>query len=95
MTSILLLIIFSGVLARDYNHRMDEMIATVKPWLKDGERTIFLLLFSCQLVTSRHLISGTLKFEETVIEGFERLPEALGLLFTGGNIGKMIVKIEE
>eukprot|EP01034_Spumella_vulgaris_P024112 gene24112-30419_t len=62
-----------GVLARDFNHRMEEMISTVKPWIKDG----------------------TLKFEETVISGFDRLPEALALLFTGGNIGKMLVKVEE
>ena len=63
----------TGVLARDYSHRMDEMFSIVKPWVKDG----------------------TLKFEETVVEGFERLPEALGMLFTGGNIGKMLVRITD
>ena len=38
---------------------------------------------------------GTLKFEETVIDGFERLPEALGMLFTGGNLGKMLVRVTD
>jgi hypothetical protein len=33
-----------GVLARDFNHRMDEMISTVKPWIKDGG-FIFSVLF--------------------------------------------------
>jgi len=51
---------------------MDEMFATVKPWVKDG----------------------TLKFEETVVDGFENLPAALGMLFTGRNIRKMLVRVE-
>lgn len=67
-----LFVLYSGVLARDYTHRMDEMISTVKPWVRDG----------------------TLKFEETVVNGFENLPAALGMLFTGGNIGKMLVRVE-
>ncbi|GJM09235.1 MAG: NADP-dependent oxidoreductase [Lysobacteraceae bacterium] len=25
-----------GILARDYNHRMDEMVAAVGPWIRDG-----------------------------------------------------------
>jgi NADPH-dependent curcumin reductase CurA len=32
-------------------------------------------------------------FEETVLEGFECLPEALNLLFEGKNLGKLIVKV--
>lgn len=35
---------------------------------------------------------GLLKTEETVTEGFEKLPEALLGLFSGKNTGKMIVK---
>lgn len=33
------------------------------------------------------------KFEETVVEGFEKLPEAFLGLFKGANVGKMIVKV--
>lgn len=36
--------------------------------------------------------SGELKFTETIVEGFDKLPEALLGLFSGDNIGKMVVK---
>lgn len=35
---------------------------------------------------------GKLKYTETIIEGFDHLPEALSGLFSGRNTGKMIVK---
>jgi NADPH-dependent curcumin reductase CurA len=60
-----------GILARDYTHRMDEMLRVTAPWVKAGE----------------------IVFEETVVEGFEQLPAALGRLFTGANVGKMLVKV--
>jgi NADPH-dependent curcumin reductase CurA len=34
-----------------------------------------------------------IQYEETVVEGFEKLPEALNGLFKGANVGKMVVKI--
>lgn len=37
--------------------------------------------------------TGKLKFEETIIQGFDKLPEALIGLFHGDNKGKMIVKV--
>ncbi|MBU6452381.1 MAG: NADP-dependent oxidoreductase [Cyanobacteria bacterium REEB67] len=37
--------------------------------------------------------TGEIVFEETVVEGFERLPEALNSLFEGKNLGKMLVKV--
>jgi NADPH-dependent curcumin reductase CurA len=37
--------------------------------------------------------SGDIVYEETVIDGFERLPEALNSLFTGQNLGKLLVKL--
>ncbi len=37
--------------------------------------------------------AGALQFEQTVLEGFERLPEALNQLFTGSQRGKLMVKI--
>ncbi|MFZ6759817.1 NADP-dependent oxidoreductase [Undibacterium sp. Ji50W] len=60
-----------GILARDYLHRMDEMLAIVAPWVKAGE----------------------LVFEETIIDGFAQLPNALNSLFTGEHRGKLLVKV--
>ncbi len=60
-----------GVLARDYNDRMPEMLEEMTPWVQNG----------------------TLKYKETIIEGFENLPNALNMLFNGKNIGKLIVKV--
>jgi NADPH-dependent curcumin reductase len=36
---------------------------------------------------------GKLKDRETIVEGLEKAPEAINMLFTGGNIGKLIVKL--
>ena len=36
---------------------------------------------------------GKMKDRETTVEGLEKAPEALNMLFTGGNIGKLIVKV--
>jgi NADPH-dependent curcumin reductase len=36
---------------------------------------------------------GKLKDRETIVEGLEKAPDAINMLFTGGNIGKLIVKI--
>ena len=60
-----------GILARDYAHRMDEMIRVVAPWVRDH----------------------SLVFEETIIDGFEHLPDALTQLFTGDHRGKLLVRI--
>ncbi len=60
-----------GMLARDYAHRMDEMLRIVGPWVQSGE----------------------IVFEETVVEGFEKLPSTLNHLFTGDHRGKLLVKV--
>ena len=60
-----------GILARDYNHRMDEMLAIVTPWVKNKE----------------------IVFEETFVEGFDKLQQALNSMFEGKNLGKLIVKV--
>lgn len=39
------------------------------------------------------LKDGSLEYDETVVEGFEKLPEAFIGLFEGRNVGKMIVKV--
>lgn len=41
------------------------------------------------------LAEGRLKNRETVVEGFERLPTAINMLFDGANIGKLLVKVAE
>lgn len=40
----------------------------------------------------RWLAEGKLKYEETIVEGFDRAPEAFLELFKGTNVGKMLVK---
>ena len=39
------------------------------------------------------LKEGEIEYDETIVEGFEKLPEAFIGLFEGKNIGKMVVKI--
>ena len=39
--------------------------------------------------------AGTLRTEETVVEGFDQLPAALNMLFAGENTGKLVVHIED
>ncbi len=39
------------------------------------------------------LAEGKLKSSEHLVEGLERCPDALNLLFTGGNTGKVMVKV--
>jgi len=39
--------------------------------------------------------SGKLKYAEHIVDGFERLPEALAGIFRGENIGKQIVRIAD
>ena len=36
---------------------------------------------------------GRLKAQETVVEGFDQLPNAVNMLFDGKNTGKLVVKI--
>ena len=39
------------------------------------------------------ITEGKIKVRETVVEGFEKTPEAFFGLFTGDNTGKMVVKL--
>jgi len=60
-----------GILARDYNHRMDEMLAQVSPWVKEG----------------------SLKFEQSIVKGFDKMPQHLASLFTRHSKGKLLVEV--
>lgn len=39
------------------------------------------------------LTSGQVRLRETVVEGVENMPEAFLGLFTGANVGKMLVRV--
>lgn len=39
------------------------------------------------------MAEGRMKARETVVEGFEQLPQAMNMLFDGENIGKLVVRI--
>jgi NADPH-dependent curcumin reductase CurA len=39
------------------------------------------------------VIEGRLKAEETIVDGLERAPEALNMLFDGANVGKLLVRV--
>jgi hypothetical protein len=41
------------------------------------------------------LKSGQIKYQQTVLDGFERAPEGLIGLFEGKNIGKMLIRVAE
>jgi len=40
-------------------------------------------------------LDGKVKHAVHVVEGLEEAPNALNLLFTGGNIGKVMVKVDD
>ncbi|MBK5111662.1 MAG: NADP-dependent oxidoreductase [Thermoleophilia bacterium] len=44
---------------------------------------------------SQWVSEGKLRSEETVVEGFEKLPDALNMLFAGENMGKLVVRIAD
>ncbi len=46
-------------------------------------------------VLSGHLRSGSLQHRESILDGFERAPDALMNLFSGANIGKQLVKVAD
>ena len=46
-------------------------------------------------VLSQHLRAGKLKHRETIIDGFEHMPDALMGLFSGDNMGKQLVRLVE
>ncbi len=48
-----------------------------------------------QMELAGFVLSGQLKHQEHVLVGLESAPEALNLLFSGGNHGKMLVAVDE
>jgi NADPH-dependent curcumin reductase CurA len=55
----------------------------------------FSRLPEAQAVLAGWLAAGQLKAAEHIVEGLERAPEALNLLFTGGNTGKLLLQMSE
>jgi NADPH-dependent curcumin reductase len=47
-----------------------------------------------QMAMAGWVAEGKIKHSEHVVEGLDRAPEALNLLFTGGNTGKVIVAVD-
>jgi NADPH-dependent curcumin reductase len=47
-----------------------------------------------QMAMAGWVAEGKIKHSEHLVEGLESAPEALNLLFTGGNTGKVIVRVE-
>ena len=41
----------------------------------------------------RSSLDGTIGYRETVVDGIERAPEAFLALFSGENVGKMLVRV--
>jgi NADPH-dependent curcumin reductase CurA len=39
------------------------------------------------------IADGMVRYEETVMQGIEKAPDAFLALFSGGNTGKMLVKL--
>ena len=46
-------------------------------------------------VLSSHLRAGKLNHKESILDGFEKAPDALMNLFSGANIGKQLVKVAD
>jgi len=44
---------------------------------------------------ARWVVEGKLKSKETIVEGLEKAPTAVNMLFDGSNVGKLIVKIAD
>jgi len=40
-------------------------------------------------------MEGKLKHRDTIVEGLEQAPTAVNLLFDGGNLGKLLVKVAD
>ena len=48
---------------------------------------------AAQMEMAGWILEGKIKSSEHIVEGLEKAPEALNLLFSGGNTGKVIVKL--
>jgi NADPH-dependent curcumin reductase len=48
---------------------------------------------AAQLEVAGWIVEGKIKSSEHIVEGLEKAPEALNLLFSGGNTGKVIVAL--
>ena len=47
-----------------------------------------------QAELGKWVAEGKIKFKTHIVEGLERAPDALNMLFTGGNTGKVLVRVD-
>ena len=67
----------------------------IQAWLCGGGH--FLRVYSDGALTAASILStlpGRLQEQETVIEGFDALPEAMLKLLSGANTGKLVVRTQ-
>ena len=92
-------VVICGAISQ-YNH-MDRIVGPSR-YLRLAERQSAMEGFAyfhfpesieaAQKELSVWLRDGSLVFDEEILEGIERYPEALAFMFSGGNIGKLLVK---
>ncbi|WLR44378.1 NADP-dependent oxidoreductase [Bacillus carboniphilus] len=80
----------------DYGPRLQGMLITTSSLMKGFIVSDYADQFEeATKQLAMYMMTGKLKFKETVVEGFDKLPEAFIGLFKGENIGKMVVKVGE
>ena len=61
-------------------------------WVASGKIKVDSTVSISKLTTVLMNHNVVLKVRETVVDGFDKMPQALMGLFTGDNTGKMVVK---
>ena len=72
--------------------RWVEGIKAMAGWVASGKIKVDSTVSISKLTTVLMNHNVVLKVRETVVEGFDKMPQALMGLFTGDNTGKMVVK---
>ena len=70
-----------------------------RPWglypCADGYVSFLVIQPAHWKAMAQWIAEGKLKHRETVVQGLERAPEALNMLFDGANTGKLVVKVAD
>ena len=69
-----------------------EGIKAMAGWVASGKIKVDSTVSISKLTTVLMNHNVVLKVRETVVDGFDKMPQALMGLFTGDNTGKMVVK---